>query len=141
MRNCIMRAILLPVAWLYAVALMGVPTLGAAEAPPRSVEPMTIKPEVIQQTPTAVQTLQPSMSAPFLLGTIERPENIFHDTRKHLEPIPNGCSQNSASLCFDYRTGHAVYKPMRTMLPQIPGMTPHNLSIRRDKIVAQYTFK
>ena len=55
--------------------------------------------------------------------------------------MPNGCAHNSAALCYDYRTGRAVYKPTRKLLPGIPGLTPHNLAIHRDRIVAQYTFK
>jgi hypothetical protein len=57
------------------------------------------------------------------------------------EYLPHGCSRKGGALCFDYRSGHAVYKPMRKLLPEIPGMTPHNLSINRGRIIAQYTFK
>jgi hypothetical protein len=30
---------------------------------------------------------------------------------------------------------------MRRFLPDIPGMTPHNLALSRNKITASYTFK
>lgn len=124
--------------WLVSAAMIAAPTLTMAEAPPRTVAPVTITPEMLQQAPTAVQQ---SKSAPYRLGKEDEAQTIFRATHKTLEQIPNACSQNSGSLCFDYRTGHAVYKPMRTLLPAISGLTPHNLSLRRDKIVAQYTFK
>lgn len=69
------------------------------------------------------------------------PHSVLPGTASNLSQVPNGCAHNQASLCFDYRTGHAVYKPLRQLLPAIPGMSPHNLSIRRDKILAEYSFK
>jgi hypothetical protein len=59
----------------------------------------------------------------------------------HLDSVPNSCARNGGGLCYDYRSGHAVYKPMRSLLPHIPGMTPQNLVIHRNRIVAKYTFK
>lgn len=54
---------------------------------------------------------------------------------------PNACGYDTSSLCYDYRTGSAVYKPMAALLPTIPGLTPQNLSIRHSTIVVSYTFK
>ena len=133
-----MRTKFLLTLWPVTAAMIAAPMLSMAEAPPRTGAPVTITQEMLQQRPTAVQ---PSKSVPTRLVGEAEPQSIFRDTPKTLEKIPNACSQTSGSLCFDYRTGHAVYKPMRTLLPAISGMTPHNLSLRRDKIVAQYTFK
>lgn len=116
--------------------MMTVPTRSVAEAPPRTAEPAMITPQMIQQA-----SVQTPKVAPYRLHTEDEPQNITQMPTKNLEHIPNACSQQSGSLCFDYRAGQAVYKPMRRLLPPIPGMTPHNLSIRRDKVVAQYTFK
>ena len=127
----------LPVPWFVAAALMAVATAGMAEAPPRNAAPVKITPEIIRQ---ALEVAPPSKDSPTLLRKDYQPNDIFHETPRNLEHIPNGCAHNTGSLCYDYRTGHAVYKPMRKLLPEIPGMTPHNISIRRDKIVAQYTF-
>lgn len=124
--------------WPVSAAIIAAPMLSMAEAPPRTGAPVTITQEMLQQAPTP---LQPSKSAPARLGGEIEPQIIFREIPKTVEQIPNACSRTSGSLCFDYRTGHAVYKPMRTLLPAISGMTPHNLSLRRDKIVAQYTFK
>lgn len=133
-----MRKEFLSVPWLLAMALMAASTTGTAEAPPRNTVPVQITPQMIQQ---ASAPAQPTKDSPYLLRPEDPPHDIFHDTPRNLEHIPNGCSRNGESLCFDYRSGHAVYKPTRKLLPEIPGMTPHNLSIRRNKIVAQYTFK
>lgn len=79
--------------------------------------------------------------APYRLRSEDEPQYLAQVPTQNIEHIPNACSQHSGSLCFDYRAGRAVYKPMRSLLPPIPGMTPHNFSIRRDKVVVQYTFK
>ena len=124
--------------WPAAAAIIAASMLSMAEVPPRTGAPVAITPEMLQPAPTP---LQPSKNAPYRPGKEDEAQTIFRATPKTLEQIPNACSQSSGSLCFDYRNGHAVYKPMRTLLPAISGMTPHNLSLRRDKIVAQYTFK
>lgn len=137
-----MCAKFLPVSWLapcaLAVALMAAAMSAIAEAPPRNNMPITITPEMIQQ---ASKDLQPSKE----LSRRTRAEYLTHDTPAsatfgHQQPS-GGCARNSGSLCFDYRTGRTLYKPMRKLLPDIPGMTPHNLSIRRNRVVAEYTFK
>ena len=124
--------------WSLSAALIATPMLGWAEAPLRSIAPVAITLEII---PQASATVLPPRFAPYRRERDVVPANIFREAPKSLEQIPNACSKASGSLCYDYRTGHAVYKPMRTLLPPISGMTPQNLSLRRDKIVAQYTFK
>ena len=126
-----------PVLWLFAGTLMAASTVGLAEAPPRSDAPVKTAPEPILQ---ATKMVPPkTRSAP--PRELYPAQDLFRVAPRRVEHIPNGCTSNSASLCFDYRTGRALYKPMRRLLPRIPGMTPHNLSIHRDKVVAQYTFK
>ena len=112
---------------------------GIADVPPSSAAPAKGIREIhIKQALKAVQLPQ---SQPTVLRVAPTTPNVFQGAPKNLEHIPNGCARDSGSLCYDYRSGHAVFKPMRKLLPEIPGMTPHNLSIHHDKIVAQYTFK
>ncbi|MEO8102135.1 MAG: hypothetical protein ABI790_06390 [Betaproteobacteria bacterium] len=123
---------------LLATAMLVVATAGMAEAPPRRSVSTSITPEIVQQAALAAQSpAEQSIRLPD-----DRPAyDLFHDTSRQPDHLPNACTQKSGSLCFDYRTGHAMYKPMRRLLPAIPGMTPHNLSIRRNRIVAEYRFK
>ncbi|MEP7155914.1 MAG: hypothetical protein ABI905_09075 [Betaproteobacteria bacterium] len=126
-----------------AIALLSGAVACHAEAPPRSAPLVRSTPEIIHEASASTQ-LTPAREGGSVLsrdnGTPPQ-HDIFRDSPKNLENVPNGCSHNNASLCYDYRTGSAMYKPMRRYLPDLPGMTPHNLSIRRNKIVAQYTFK
>ena len=125
--------------WLCAGALVTMATTTLAETS-SNAPPIRITSKIIQEASAA--TSHPVSPVGSILSIDNPPQHdLFRDSPKNLENIPNSCSHNSSSLCFDYRTGRAVYKPMRKLLPSIPGMTPQNLSIRRDKIVAQYTFK
>lgn len=64
-----------------------------------------------------------------------------HERAGRLDSVPNSCARNGGGFCYDYRSGHTVYKPMRSLFPHIPGMTPQNPVIHRNRIVAKYTFK
>lgn len=120
--------------------LMAFVTAAMAEAPPRKALSVRITPELIQQSAAASVTL-PSTDQPPTLSKQFQQHELFRHAPQNVDHLPNACAKKGGSLCFDYRTGRTVYKPMRKLLPEIPGMTPHNLSIRRDKLVAHYTFK
>ena len=68
-------------------------------------------------------------------------EPVGLTVHRDAKTLPNACGHSTNSLCYDYRTGSAIYKPMAGLLPAIPGLTPQNLAIRRNAIVASYTFK
>ena len=123
---------------LLACALMAVATVGTAEALPRNAVPVTITPEMIQPVQ---RPAQPPKDLSYRVRSEYQPRETLSGATIEQQHHPGGCAPNSGSLCFDYRTGSALYKPMRQFLPDIPGMTPHNLSIRRNRIVADYTFK
>jgi len=128
----------------YAVLLISAASASFADTPAHNatpVPPVRITAEIIHEATIAPAAPARDGSSPVLTRELPPPHDMFRDSPRNLENIPNGCSHNNASLCFDYRTGSAMYKPMRGYLPGIPGMTPHNLSIHRNKIVAQYTFK
>lgn len=43
-------------------------------------------------------------------------------------------------ICYDMTSGHIVFKPARALMPEIPGLTPENISVKRDRIIFRYTF-
>ena len=134
-----MVAKFLPGNTLAAFALMVISTVAMADVTPLSTPPVKVARTILIQQ--ALGTVQRAQDLPTLTRQAYPAQNIAQDTPKNLDHLPNSCAQNSGSLCYDYRSGRAMYKPMRNLLPGIPGMTPHNLSLHRDKIVAQYTFK
>ena len=129
----------LPGTTFAAFALMAISTSAMADVTPLSTPPVKVARTILIQQ--ALATVQRAQDLPTLAHQEYPTQNIIQDTPKNLDHIPNSCAQSSGSLCYDYRSGHAMYKPMRNLLPGIPGMTPHNLSFHRDRIVAEYTFK
>jgi hypothetical protein len=57
------------------------------------------------------------------------------------EPIPGSCSISGGALCYDYRTGRAVFTPARELMPDISGMRRENITLKRDKVTFSYSFK
>lgn len=105
-----------------------------AETLIRLREPVKITQQMIKE-PVSAKNL------PNLLRAEEGSYDMFKNQPQLLESVPGSCAHSRGSLCYDYRNGQAVYKPAVRLMPEIPGFTPSNLSIRRDKIVFSYTFK
>lgn len=57
------------------------------------------------------------------------------------EPIPGACSTSGGALCYDYRAGRAVFTPARELMPEISGMRREGLTLKRDKVTFNYSFK
>ena len=129
----------LPRMTLFACALMAVVTVSIADVPLLSTAP--VKSTRALSIKQALRAAEPVNDQQTIVRHDSLSRENFHGTPKSVRHLPNGCDQNGGSLCYDYRSGRALFKPMRKLLPEIPGMTPHNLSIHRNKIVAQYTFK
>ncbi|MCY7389185.1 MAG: hypothetical protein LH481_14215 [Burkholderiales bacterium] len=123
---------------LISAAMLAAATAARAEAPPLAATVVLITPTMIRE---ASQVAPQPRNVANGSRDVYRPNELFHEPPRNVDQIPNGCGQTKGSLCYDYRTGSTVYRPTRALLPNIPGMTPHNLAVRRDKIVAQYTFK
>jgi hypothetical protein len=60
-----------------------------------------------------------------------------HDTRH--EQSRSACS-NTSTLCYDASENRIVYKPARNFMPDLPGMTRENISLKRDRVVFRYSF-
>jgi hypothetical protein len=60
-----------------------------------------------------------------------------HDARH--EQSRSACT-NAATLCYDASENRIVYKPARSFMPDLPGMTRENISVKRDRVVFRYSF-
>jgi len=54
-------------------------------------------------------------------------------------PTSDSCA-NATTLCYDPNERRIVYKPARNLMPDLPGLTRENISVKRDRIVFRYTF-
>ena len=84
---------------------------------------------------------EPSKDLEAALRGDDRLANLLRAPAPSADQAADRCRDPGASLCYDARTRKIIYKPMRKFLPEIPGMTPHNLAFSRNKITATYTFK
>jgi len=58
----------------------------------------------------------------------------------HREASRSACGIES-TWCYDATEGgRIVYKPARRFMPHINGLTPENISVKRDRIVFRYSF-
>jgi len=100
---------------------------------------LRLKPKIalVNPEPTARER------APFVpsYSREEFPELLLRADAESKE-VPNSCSaQHSASLCYDYKHGRTVYKPLRRWMPDIPGTRPESITLKRDKLAFNYSFK
>jgi len=60
-----------------------------------------------------------------------------HDARH--QQSRSACT-NASTLCYDASENRIVFKPARNLMPDLPGMTRENISVKRDRIVFRYSF-
>lgn len=51
------------------------------------------------------------------------------------------CASDSVQVCYDYAKGRLVIKGSRHLMPAIAGLTAEHISVRRDRIQLQYSFR
>ena len=89
----------------------------------------------VQQSAAVVPFYPGVVDIPAPLPQLAPPKNLDR------EPIPGACSTSVGALCYDYRTGRAVFKPARELMPDISGMRRENITLKRDKVTFSYSFK
>ena len=77
--------------------------------------------------------------APFVNPSAEPSLSLV--PRTGLEPRQASRSPCSVDgLCYDSGSGHLVYKGARRWMPELPGLQPENISLKRNRIVFRYSF-
>lgn len=133
-RSCLTAtAPLLRVAPLVCAVTMSV-AVNAAEPRQKSVKPSAATP-----AKTVVLTTRTIAPGP-VFSQIDRTSDLLKPPSNNNVAPPNSCSANSSSLCYDYRTGRAVFKPTKRLLPAVPGLTPESITLKRDRLALNYSF-
>lgn len=97
-------------------------------------KPLTLK------VPKAALTAQPvSNTAPFAIPMGE-PELALQPRNDLRQAQSRSWCENSTTLCYDPNEKRVVYKPARALMPDLPGFTRENISVKRDRIVFKYSF-
>lgn len=116
-----------------AGALAAAPAAEGNEPPPRALQ---LKPKA-----ALTAAIAPShASAPFTVASPEPELDLLPRPDARLEQSRSSCSGQN-SLCYDPHSGRIVYKPARNFMPDLPGLTRENISVKRDRIVLRYSFK
>lgn len=102
--------------------------------------PAKVSPKTLAQAAPAPTQPSPATNRPFLLEPENELPGVTFNSRLEREKIAGSCAASSASLCYDYRTGRAVYRPAREWMPEINGLRRESMSVKRDKVVLQYSF-
>jgi hypothetical protein len=117
-----------------AIALAAAAPASANDSAATPKSPLQLRPKA------GVVNLAPNHRfAPFVEPTGQPEPELLprHDDR--LEQSRSSCS-GDRSLCYDPNSGRIVYKPARALMPDIPGLTRENISVKRDRIVLRYSF-
>jgi hypothetical protein len=135
-------------ALLRLTALLSLAAACAATAAPPAKLPGTAA-KSTKSTASALVAITP---APALTARTIAPHTAFRSQDRALDALrptstnrstgsaPNACSADSSMLCYDYRTGRAVFKPTRHLVPPIPGLKAESITLKRDKLAINYSF-
>jgi hypothetical protein len=123
---------------LAATALAAVTSAAAAAAP--STQDAAISAN-LQLRPKAAlpQPAKTHRFAPFVAPLDEPDLDLLPRADPRNEASRSSCSGESA-LCYDPGSGRIVYKPARALMPDLPGLQPENISVKRDRITFRYSF-
>jgi hypothetical protein len=100
---------------------------------------LRIKPKVA--LPSSSPSTSASSSAPFHAAAVPDLPTLTPHAGMEREPIPGSCKVSASMVCYDYKDGRAVFKPARNLMPEISGMRRESLTLKRDKITLNYSFK
>ena len=113
-----------------ALGVAGAPKGEAAEAK---------SPQLVLKPKAALVAPAQSRSAPFTVSAGEPELELVPRRDPRQEASRSSCS-GDRSLCYDPASGRIVYKPARAIMPDLPGLQPENISVKRDRIVLRYSF-
>ena len=97
------------------------------------------KPLQLRVPKSALTAQAPSQTAPFTIPMGE-PELALAPARDLRQEQSRSSCANATTLCYDAAERRIVYKPARAFMPDLPGFTRENISVKRDRIVFRYSF-
>lgn len=126
------------------VAALALATVLAAAPAAQAAEPTVAPPAPLQLRPKAGVSTALAIAhqfAPFV-EPLADPEHLglLQPRDERLASSRSSCT-GERSLCYDPASGRIVYKPARQFMPDIPGLTRENISVKRDRIVLRYSFQ
>ena len=93
---------------------------------------------------SAVVSITPAQAgnAPFVSSpSSEQPELVLGMHTENAQEATRSSCGGERALCYDSVSGRVVYKPARQFMPDLPGLRPENISIKRNQLVFRYSFQ
>lgn len=118
----------------HAAGASGPATAEAAAPASAAASPLQLRPKAAMPTPAKAHRF-----APFV-APLDEPELDLLPRLDPREAESRSSCQRSTTLCYDPSTRRIVYKPARALMPDIPGLRPENISVRRDRVTFKYSF-
>ena len=117
-----------------AAGIFAIPKVAAAF----ETKPLQLKPKAALVANTVAPAHQ---SAPFVNPAFAPEPDLDLVPRRdeRQERSRSSCGSDRA-LCYDMESGRIVYKPARQIMPELPGLTRENISVKRDRIILRYSF-
>ena len=120
----------------FAIAAVSLAVLAAPHAAANEAHALELKPKAALAA--AASPVAAHVAAPF---TASGPQEVdFTPEPEQPRHMANSSCGMDRPVCYDMASGHIVFKPARALMPQIPGLTPENISVKRDRIIFRYTF-
>ncbi|HST00842.1 MAG TPA: hypothetical protein VLJ84_04215 [Usitatibacter sp.] len=118
-----------------AIAAVSLAVLAAPHAAANDAHALELKPKAAL---AAASPVPAHTEAPF---TTPSPQGEVDFTPEpEVRHMANSSCGMDRPVCYDMTSGHIVFKPARALMPEIPGLTPENISVKRDRIIFRYTF-
>jgi hypothetical protein len=123
--------------WMKPVTLI---VIGLAiAASPRAIANETAKPLQLRLPKAALTAQAPASNAPFAIPMGEPDLGLIPPRDLRQDQSRSSCA-NSTTLCYDPDERRIVFKPARAFMPDLPGFTRENISVKRDRVVFRYSF-
>jgi hypothetical protein len=111
----------------------------AIAAAPMTAAAVEVKPALELKPKAALMAQAPLGAAPFM-AVVAGPELHFTPQREAAPPQGRSSCNADRDLCYDPDSGHIVFKPARQIMPGLPGLTPENILLKKDRILLRYSF-
>lgn len=118
-----------------AIAAVSLAMLAATHAAANEANALELKPKAALAA--ASSPVPTHTAAPF---TQSGPQEVDFTPAPEARHMANSSCGLDRPVCYDMNSGHIVFKPARALMPEIPGLTRENISVKRDRIIFRYTF-
>lgn len=118
-----------------AIVAVSLAVLAAPHAAASDAHALELKPKAAL---AAASPVPAHTDAPFTTPSLQA--EVDFTPVPEVRHMSNSSCGMDRPICYDMTSGHIVFKPARALMPEIPGLTRENISVKRDRVIFRYTF-